>query len=156
VLGSRHLDEIPPYLFKGLVQFENVTGYFRDIVVKPLGMVLFALLVGAAVSKSEKPEKFLVPMLISVWVMVLLVVVFVLESGHLERNGEQRVARVPFLARHARQRTGALYAVAYALLLFTWVESKNPGFKLALIVSMGLVVFALVLTFSRGASWGSR
>jgi len=46
-------------------------------VVETLGMVLFALLVGAAVSKSEKPEKFLVPMLISVWVMVLLVVVFV-------------------------------------------------------------------------------
>jgi len=155
VLGSRHLDEIPPYLFKGLVQFENVTGYFRDIVVKPLGMVLFALLVGAAVSKSEKPEKFLVPMLISVWVMVLLVVVFVLESGASLNEMASSESRefLSSLGMHANE-LGRLYAVAYALLLFTWVESKNPGFKLALIVSMGLVVFALVLTFSRGAFLG--
>jgi hypothetical protein len=65
VLGSRHLGEIPPVLFSKLVEFESVTGYFRDVVVKPLSIVVFALLVGAAVSHSEKPEKFLAPMLVS-------------------------------------------------------------------------------------------
>jgi O-antigen ligase len=49
---------------------------------------------------------------------------------------------------------GRLYAVAYALLLFTWAESKRPGLRLALLASMGMVVVALVLTFSRGAFVG--
>src|SRR5262245_14622159 len=38
-LGSRHLDEIPPVLFNTLVEFESVTGYVRDVVVKPLLLV---------------------------------------------------------------------------------------------------------------------
>src|SRR5499426_1741318 len=57
VIGSRHLGEIPPLLFNKLVEFDSVTGYFRDVVVKPLFIVVFALLVGAAVARSEKPEK---------------------------------------------------------------------------------------------------
>jgi O-antigen ligase len=51
---------------------------------------------------------------------------------------------------HANE-LGRLYATAYALLLFTWVESRRTLFKLALLGSMGLVTVALILTFSRGA-----
>jgi O-antigen ligase len=40
------------------------------------------------------------------------------------------------------------------LLLFTWVESKETRFRLALVASMGLIVAALLLTFSRGAFFG--
>ena len=151
-IGSRHLGEIPTYLFKSLVEFDSVTGYFRDHVVKPLLVVIFALLVGAAVSRAERPERFLVPTLISIWVMVSLVVVFVLLSGasltEMARS-ESRDLLSP-LGMHANE-LGRLYACAYALLLFTWAESKSPGFRLALIASMGLVMVALVLTFSRGA-----
>ena len=50
---------------------------------------------------------------------------------------------------------GRLYAVAYALLLFTWAESKDARLRLALLASMAmLIVAALVLTFSRGAFFG--
>ena len=152
VLGSRHVGEIPPFLFKTLVDFDNVTGYFRDLVVKPLVMVLFALLVGAAVSRSEKPEKFLIPTLISMWIMVSLVFVFVLLYGTSLREMGSSESRefLSALGMHANE-LGRLYAAAYALLLFTWVESKSPGFRLALLASMGLVTVALVLTFSRGA-----
>ncbi len=45
---------------------------------------------------------------------------------------------------------GRLYAVAYALLLFTWAESKEPMLRWALLASMGLVMVALMLTLSRG------
>jgi O-antigen ligase len=154
-LGSRHLDEIPTFLFKGLIEFDSVAGYFRDHVVKPLLMVIFALLVGAAVSRSEKPEKFLVPTLISIWGMVSLVVVFVFLSGASLRemaSSESRQLLSP-LGMHANE-LGRLYACAYALVLFTWAESKSPGFRLALLASMGLVMVALVLTFSRGAFLG--
>src|SRR5262245_55727690 len=152
VLGSRHVGEIPSTLFIQLVEFDSVTGYFRDVVIKPLSLVLFALLVAAAVRRSEKPEKFLAPMLISTWVMVALVIGFVLDSGvslGVLASSEERTFLSP-LGMHANE-LGRLYASAYALLLFTWVEAKSPPFKLALLVSMGLVVVALVLTFSRGA-----
>src|SRR5215831_11875161 len=39
VLGSRHLNEIPPVLFEKLIEFKNATGYFRDVVAKPLSLV---------------------------------------------------------------------------------------------------------------------
>jgi len=154
-LGSRHLGEIPPFLFQGLVEFDTVAGYFRDLVIKPLMMVIFALLVGAAVSRSEKPEKFLIPTLISIWVMVSIVVIFVLLRGISLREMASSESRefLSALGMHANE-LGRLYATAYALLLFTWFESKSPRFRLALMVSMGLVAVALVLTFSRGAFLG--
>src|SRR5439155_26898544 len=51
-LGSRHLGDIPLFL-NGLVDFDNVAGYLGELVFKPLLMVIFALLVGAAWSKAE-------------------------------------------------------------------------------------------------------
>src|SRR6266568_364071 len=57
------------------------------------------------------------------------------------------------LGMHANE-LGRLYVVAYALLLFTWAESKELGIGLVLLASMGLVIAALVLTFSRGAFVG--
>src|SRR5260221_11523850 len=61
----------------------------------------------------------------------------------------------PLAARgpHANQ-FGPLFAVAYALLLFTCAESKQFGFRLALFASIAPVVAALMLTFSRGAFLG--
>ncbi len=151
VMGSQHADEIPSYLFNGPL-FENVASYLRDMVVKPLLIVIFALLVGAAVSRSEKPERFLAPALVSIWVMVSIVVVFVLLSGASLKelaSSESREFLSP-LGMHANE-LGRLYACAYALLLFTWAEAKSPALRLVLLASMGLVIVALVLTFSRGA-----
>jgi len=151
VMGSQHVSEIPSYLFNG-PHFENVASYFRDMVVKPLLMVIFAPLIGAAVSRSEKPERFLAPALVSTWVMVSIVVVFVLLSGASLKelaSSESREFLSP-LGMHANE-LGRLYACAYALLLFTWAGAKSPGLRLVLLASIGLVVVALVLTFSRGA-----
>src|SRR4029077_913445 len=49
---------------------------------------------------------------------------------------------------------GRLYAVAYALLLFTWGETKDLRLKTVLIFTMGILTIALILTFSRGAMVG--
>jgi O-antigen ligase len=155
VVGSRHVAEIPPFLFHTLVEFDSVASYFRDVVLKPLSMVVFALLVAAAVSRSEKPEKFLIPTLISTWVMVALIVVFVARSGislGQLASTESREFLSP-LGMHANE-LGRLYASAYALLLFTWAGSKAPGLRLALLGSMGLVTIALIMTFSRGSFLG--
>jgi O-antigen ligase len=156
IIGSRHVGDIAPVFFMyDLLEFHNAAGYFRDLVVKPLFLVIFALLVGAAASKSEKPEKFLVPTLISIWVIGLMVIVFVAQSGVALSVLARSTSRefLSALGMHAND-LGRLYAVAYALLLFIWAESKDGGLRLALLVSMGMVVVALVLTFSRGAFLG--
>src|SRR2546425_5098976 len=157
IIGSRHVGDIAPvfFMYDNVLDFHNATGYFRDLVVKPLFLVIFALLVGAAASKSEKPEKFLVPTLISIWVMGLMVIVFVTQSGVALSVLARSTSRefLSALGMHANE-LGRLYTVAYALLLFIWAESKDGGLRLALLVSMGMVVVALVLTFSRGAFLG--
>src|SRR5207245_6079458 len=133
-LGSRHVGDIAPAFFMyDQLEFHDAAGYVRDLVIKPLSLVIFALLVGAAVSKSEKPEKFLVPALISIWVMGSMVIVFVFLSGiamHTLGSGSREFLSA--LGLHAND-LGRLYAVAYALLLFTWAESKRPGLRLSLL-----------------------
>jgi O-Antigen ligase len=155
-LGSSHVDDIARTFFmNGLLEFNDAAGYIRDLVVKPLFMVVFALLVAAAVSRSEKPEQFLIPALISIWVTGSMVIVFVLVSGiglNVLGLSTSREFLSP-LGMHANE-LGCMYAIAYALLLFTWAESKNTPIKLLLLASMGLVVIALILTFSRGAFFG--
>jgi len=155
-MGSRHVGDIPPAFFAyGVLDFHDAAGYVRDLVVKPLFMVIFALLVGAAVSRSRKPENFVVPTLISIWVMGLIVIVFVSLSGVALSQLASSTSRgfLSPLGMHAND-LGRLYAVAYALLLFICAESKDAGLRLALLVSMGIVVVALILTFSRGAFLG--
>ncbi|HEX9473672.1 MAG TPA: hypothetical protein VF931_05760, partial [Steroidobacteraceae bacterium] len=140
-LGSRHVGDIAHgYFIDGSISFDSTAGYVRDLVVKPLFLVVFALLVGAAEAKSEKPEKFLVPALISIWVMGSMAIVFILQSG--VTIGVLRIwsrdALLP-LGAHPNE-LGRLYAVAYALLLFTWAELKAPVLRWTLLVSMGLVM----------------
>ncbi|MFL6579106.1 MAG: O-antigen ligase family protein [Burkholderiales bacterium] len=153
VLGSGHVNEIPSFLLDGnVIEFENASGYFRDMVMKPLIMVVFALVVGAAMARSDKPERFLYPAVAAIWVMSAMVIVFVLLSGTSLKDmaGSESREVLSALGMHANA-LGRLYVSAYALLLFTWAESKNSAFRLALLVSMVVVVVALVLTFSRGA-----
>ena len=156
VLGSRHVGQIAPSVwYFEVVEFHDAAGYIRDLVVKPSFLVLFALLVGGAVARSRDPDKFIVPAMVSIWVMGLLVVGFVGISGvSLDRlsAGNARMT-LSGLGLHAND-LGRLYATAYALLLFTFAATPHRGLKLALAASMLLVVAALVLTFSRGAFFG--
>ncbi len=151
-LGSRHIGEIAPFLLFDEVQYDSAGGYLRDVVVKPLFMVVFALLVAAAVSRARDPERFLVPILVSIGMMILMVLVFVARSGvGLDQLASSRSrAFLSPLGLHAND-LGRLYATAYALLLFTWAATQERTLRLVLFAAMGLVVAALVLTFSRGA-----
>ena len=157
-MGSRHVRDIAPGFFMGAeqMQFDSAAGYVREAVLKPLLMVAFALLVGAAVRKSGRPERFLLPTVISIWVMSAMVVVLVYLSGVALGDLGSSASRGflgSALGLHANE-LGRLYAVAYALLLFTCAESQAPGPRLALLASMGLVVVSLMLTFSRSAFFG--
>jgi O-antigen ligase len=152
-MGSFHVDEIPSFLRDNeVIDFDNVIGYIRDMLFKPLMMVIFAMLVGVAAAHSEKPEKFIVPAVVAIWVMSVMVIVFVAMSGISLKEMASSESRefLSALGMHANA-LGRLYVSGYAILLFVWIEAKDRTFKFVLLVSMVLATVALVLTFSRGA-----
>jgi O-antigen ligase len=155
-IGAFHVDQIVPFFTEELVvNFHNVPGYLRDMVMKPLFIPLFALLLGVAVARSEKAERYIVPIAASVWIIALVEIAFVAYSGVKLGALASPTMRGFFLAigLHAND-LGRLFAVAYALLLFTWWESKDQALKTFLFITMGVLAFALLLTFSRGAFVG--
>lgn len=157
LLGMRHAEDVLPLFYEtGAINFTEALGYFRDLVVKPALIVVVALLVAAAVAKAKKPERFLIPIVIAVWAVSLVQIGFVIASGvRLGQLAQVGPAREFFLmiGLHAND-LGRLLAMAYALLLFTWWEYKEPGFKRLLFITLGLISFALLLTFSRAAILG--
>lgn len=155
-LGVRHVEDIVPGFYQyGLIQFHDAAGYLRDLFFKPLLLVVFALLVAAAARRSARPEAFLVPACLSIWVMAALVLGFVALSGaglgQLASSGARSFLSP--LGIHAND-LGRLYVSAYALLLFTWAAAAPGGPRALLLATLGLTVIALVLTFSRGALLG--
>jgi O-antigen ligase len=156
ILGSLHVGEIPAELVSAEPgAFGSLAGYMVDIVLKPMMFLLFAMLVGAAAIRSRRPERFVLPMLISTWVMSLLVIGFVLLSGTSLAELASSQSRTFFspLGVHPNE-LGRLFAIAYALMLYTCAASKDASLRLVLIGSMALVVVALTLTFSRGSFFG--
>jgi O-antigen ligase len=159
VIGAGHVHEIPA-AFKAfdMIFFVDEAGYVRDMLLKPLTIVVYALLVGAAVWRSKQPERFLTPLLVSMWVMAALIVGFVIASGVPLSSLAGSYARAFYtpLGMHAND-LGRLYVVGYALLLFIWDRTSaraNLNLKIVLFLTMGLVTAAMVLTFSRGAFLG--
>ena len=153
LVGMSHVGEIPS-IFREMtwISYDGPGGYLRDLVMKPLLFVLYALLVGAGVARSRDTGRFLTPMLISMWVMGLMVILFIAAAGVSlsQLAGTYERSFLSPLGMHAND-LGRLYATAYALLLFTWDRTPRPSLKVLVFVSMVLLFAALVLTFSRGA-----
>jgi O-antigen ligase/polysaccharide polymerase Wzy-like membrane protein len=156
ILGARHVNEIAPELLRyNAVDFRDAAGYLAELVAKPLMLPVFGLLVGAAVARSAKPQRFLLPMLISIWIISLVVIVYVAGSGiglGYLAGAEAREFLSP-LGLHANE-LGRLSAVCFALLLFTLAETPDVRLRTLLAVSVALVLLALMLTFSRSAFVG--
>jgi O-antigen ligase len=153
LLGMSHANEIPGiFVDMEWIEYVGPGGYLRDLLFKPMLLVLYAMLVGVAVGHSRTTGRFLTPMLISMWVMALLVIVFIVASGVSlsQLAGTYERSFLSPLGMHAND-LGRLYATAYALLLFIWDRTPRASLKAFLLVSMGLVAAALLLTFSRGA-----
>lgn len=156
VIGAQHVDHIYPFFYEEqVIHYLNEVGYLRDTTLKPLLMVLIALLVGAAVERSKRPERFIVPIVVAVWIMGLMAIGFVVASG-IRLGALADASQRGFfsaMGMHAND-LGRLYAVAYALFLFTWWETKDATLKTTLLATMGVLAIALLLTFSRGAFLG--
>lgn len=157
LIGTPHVRDIPSeFLADGLVDFTGAGGYLRDVLVKPMLLVAFALMVAAAAARSSRPERFVLPLMASVAVMALATIGYVIGSGAsiaTLASEESRTFLSPLLGLHAND-LGRLYAIAYALMLFTFAETKQTALRIALLASMALIVAALTLTFSRSAFVG--
>lgn len=156
LIGMGHVDDIAPYFYESeAINFTNAVGYVRDMMVRPLIMVAVAVVLAAAVARSQKPERFIVLIALSLWVIALIQLGYVVYSE--VRLGTLASARsrsfFSAIGIHAND-LGRLYVIAYALLLFVWWETKQVALKNFLFVTMGLITFALLLTFSRGAFIG--
>jgi O-antigen ligase len=155
-LGAPHAADIPAvFRDEEMIYFTDGIGYLRDMLMKPMLFVIYALLVSVAVQKSDKPERFITPVVFSVWIMAGAVLVFTALAGVSlsDLAGEYSRQFFSALGMHAND-LGRLYGVAYALLLFVWDRSDHIGVKTVMLFAMGVVVLALLLTFSRGAFLG--
>jgi O-antigen ligase len=157
LMGMPHVDEILPYFFeRDTLRFTGPWGYFLDFTIRPLLIVAVAMLVGVAVRRSQRPERFIVAIMISVWLIALTELVSValanVRLGSLASAGA-RTFFAELFGLHAND-LGRLFAIAYALLLFVWWETKSAALKSALFVTLGVISLALLLTFSRGGFLG--
>jgi O-antigen ligase len=157
LIGMGHVDEIPSFFYeRGRITFHTETHYFLVSVVRPLVMVAVALLIGAAAARSQKPERLIIPIALSVWLIGMIQIGFVIAEGPslatLASAGE-REFYAP-LGMHAND-LGRLHLFAFALLLFVWAETKRPGMRLFLLLTLGVLGVALLLTFSRAAIVGA-
>jgi len=156
LLGTTHFDDILPAFFdRMVVAFTTWRGYLGVTVVKPVLLVLAALLVAAAVAKARKPESFVVALAAGACALALLMIGFVAISDiRLGMLASPR-ARMFFseIGAHAND-FGRVFVTGYALLLFTWWESKDARARLALFVALGILSLGILLTFSRNAYLG--
>lgn len=151
--GMGHTQLIPQIFFDAeAIDFKNNVGYIRDMVVKPLILVAYSFLVGAAYARAREPRRFIVAMMVSMWLMGSMVIGYFLYSNVKfgELAGEYARHFLSPLGMHAND-LGRLYVTAIAILLFTWDRTRRPVLKTLLFLSIGLIAIALVLTFSRNA-----
>lgn len=155
-LGTMSVPDIHPDFYELLViNYNSWTGYLRDAMVKPLFLVLAAVLIGAAVARARKPEPYVAALAIGACLLVLTMIGFVVISE--VRLGSLASARgrgfFDQIGTHANE-LGRIYVSAYALMLFAWWETKDERAKMAFFCVLGILSFGILLTFSRNAFLG--
>lgn len=158
LLGMGHVSQIPSFFYEAprTLTFDTGPEYLMNTVARPMVLVAVTLLIGAAAAQSQKPERFIVPIALSVWLIVLIQIGFVIVEGPslaMLATSEERGFYTP-IGLHANH-LGRLHLYAFALLLFVWAETRRPGMKLFLMVTLGVLGIALLLTFSRAAIIGA-
>jgi len=156
LLGMQHVDDIyPPFIELLVVNYTNWPGYLRDVLVKPMFIVLTAVLLAAAVAKARKPEPYVAAVAVGACALAFVMFGFIIASEI--RLGSLASARgrdfFVQIGAHANE-LGRVFITAYALLLFAWWEAKHPQAKVALFVALGILCFGILFTFSRNAFLG--
>jgi O-antigen ligase len=158
-IGMPHLHEIPALVTDAgtsVILFTNERQYLVVTLVKGIVIVAIALMIGAAAARSRKPERFIVAIAVSAWIIALIQIGFILLMGVPLAEMASPDARNFYepISIHANE-LGRMHLSALALLLFVWADCRDPRMRLFLMLTMGVVAMALMLTFSRAAIAGA-
>jgi hypothetical protein len=159
LIGMPHVQEIPALVTpegSAITQFANERQYLIVTLVKGIVIVAIALMIGAAAARSRKPEGFIVALAASAWIIALIQLGFILLMGMPLAEMASPDARNFYapMGMHANT-LGRMHLSTLALLLFVWVDCKQPRMRLFLMLTIGVVAIALLLTFSRAAIAGA-
>lgn len=157
LLGTLHFDDIYPAFFDRLaVEFTTWQGYLGLVVLKPMLIVAAALVIAAAVARAPKPEPYVGALAVGACVLALVMFGIIIAADVDMGQLSSRRSR-PFFTQfgtHANE-LGRIFVTAYALLLFTWWETKHAASRLMLFAALGVICLGIILTFSRNAYLGS-
>lgn len=155
-IGFPRAPDILAYFYDlGGLNFLESWGYYREMAVRPLLIVVVALLVGAAITRAQRPERYIVAIAVSACFIALVEIAFVLASG-VRLGALASVSARSFFddIGLSANDLGRLFAVVYALLVFVWWETKNSALKTGLFLTLCITGVALILSFSRGGMLG--
>jgi O-antigen ligase len=155
LIGVSHIHEIPAF-FYDVDKIYTERQYLLLNLVKPFVIVAVGLMIGAAAARSPKPERFIVAIALSAWLIALAQIGFVIVQGTPIAVMATPGAREFYepLGMHANT-LGRLHMFALALLAFVWADAKHPRMKLFLLLTIAVVGMALLLTFSRASIIGA-
>ena len=157
MVGVHNMQAMPSFLHEiETISFGTQAEYVIIAMVKPFVIVVASLLIGAAAARSRRPELFIVPLALSALLIGLIQIGFVVAQGVPLATMASPGARSFYepLGLHANS-LGRMHMYAFALLLFIWVEARQPRLKLLLLCALTVVTAALLLTFSRAAIGGA-
>ena len=155
--GTLYFDDIYPMFFERLaVEFTTWKGYLALSVVKPMLIVVAAILIAAAVARAPRPEPYVGALAVGTCVLALVMFGLIIAAGVGIGELSSRRSRSFFtqFGTHANE-LGRIFVTAYALLLFTWWETKHAASRLMLFAVLGIIGLGIVLTFSRNAWLGT-
>jgi O-antigen ligase len=157
LIGVGHVDEIPSFYYEmDLDRVYSVRNYLASDLIKPFVIVAVGLMIGAAAARSQKPERFIVAIAVSAWLVALAQIGFVILEGlplAVMASSQERDFYAP-LGMHANA-LGRLHLYALALLLFVWADAKQPRMRQFLLITIAVLGMALLLTFSRASIMGA-
>lgn len=152
LMGVRHIGEIPPDALLLLGDaYSDAKSYLSSIVIKPFFLVLLAWMVGTASLHSRNPRLLLVPLAMATALPAIAIISFVAATGFNLKilSGAESRGVLGVLGMHANE-FGFLLATGLVLLLFVLPTLRSGTGKFMLIMSLGAISIALLLTFSRG------
>jgi O-antigen ligase len=155
--GMDGVPRIPSLVYElDTIHYYTAAQYLIATVAKPMIMMAVALMIGAAATHSRTPERFIVLLAASAWLVALVQLGFVLLMGvplaTMATPGERSFYDP--IGIHANS-LGRIHMYAIALLAFVWAETKRPGLRLFMLVTLAVLSVALLLTFSRAAIAGA-
>jgi O-antigen ligase len=157
LIGVGRVHEIPSFFYEiSGVGIYTERSYLMSDLLKPLVIVACGLMVGAAVARSRKPERFIVPIAVSALMVAVIQIAFAVLQGlplAVMATPEARDFYEP-LGLHANA-FGRFHMLALALLFFVWAEARSPNLRLFLLITIGVLGVALLLTFSRASIMGA-